>query len=226
METPNKNKLVADAIRCVLANRGLTIHQFAANPIPKNFWRDVYDALPDDHKLDINSQLRDRWTRKNKLGIQTNKIEILSILGYTDNDHNEELSVYTSNDHNEETPVLLSEEPSLPTLPSFSTLPPQSITEEDVRRIVREELELRLHQDPSSNNTHNGHTELCPEADTVKGQGKGRRLNRDYERVSITIDKELWKEFRAEQKRLHTTAPRLMDTILWHYYNKPRLSFE
>ena len=202
METPNRNKLVADAIAIVLKNRGLSVEYFATHPIPPKFWPEVHKALPEDQKLDIKAHLIDRWSRKNKAGIQTNKIAILAMLGYDHYDHN----------------APLFEQHSL------STLPAQSISETEVRRIVQEELDRRL-SGPSAS-IHNEHIELCPEADTITGEGKGRRLKRKYERVSITIDPQLWTLFRSEQKKLHSTAPKLMDSILWLHYGKPKLSFE
>lgn len=209
METPNKNKLVADAIAIVLKNKGITVEEFATHSVSKDFWLEVHEALPEDQKLDIKIHLVDRWTRKNKEGVRTNRIAILSMLGYVHNADTEK-----SHEHN--APLF--------TQHSLSTLSTQNITEKEVRRIVQEELDRRL-SGPSAS-IHNEHIELCPEADTITGEGKGRRLKRKYERVSLTIDSELWKLFRAEQKRLNTTAPRLMDSILWTYYGKPKLSFE
>jgi hypothetical protein len=54
----------------------------------------------------------------------------------------------------------------------------------------------------------------------------GRKQDRDFHKVTVTVDKELWKLFQREQKRLGASASRTMDTILWRHFGKPRLSFE
>jgi hypothetical protein len=67
--------------------------------------------------------------------------------------------------------------------------------------------------------------ELVPEAETVTGGAKGRRQDRQYLKISLTVDKNLWKIFREKQKKLNCSAPRLMDSILWNFFRKPNLSY-
>lgn len=50
--------------------------------------------------------------------------------------------------------------------------------------------------------------------------------NRTYHRATLTIDTELWELLQHECKRLHILPPRLIDTLLWQYFGKPKLSFE
>jgi len=50
--------------------------------------------------------------------------------------------------------------------------------------------------------------------------------DRVYHRATLTIDTELWQLLQDECKRLHILPPRLIDTLLWQYFNKPKLSFE
>ncbi len=50
--------------------------------------------------------------------------------------------------------------------------------------------------------------------------------DRTYHRATLTIDTELWARLQDECKRLHILPPRLIDTLLWQYFNKPKLSFE
>jgi hypothetical protein len=68
--------------------------------------------------------------------------------------------------------------------------------------------------------------EFPPEPDTVRGGAPGRRGNRRYRKASFTIDDELWKLFEAERDKLKLSNSRMMDTILWRYFGKPRLSYE
>ncbi len=65
-----------------------------------------------------------------------------------------------------------------------------------------------------------------PEPSTVTGEGRGRKENRQYERITVTIDQKLAGLFRQEMKARNLSAGRLMDVILWNRYNRPRLSYE
>ena len=67
--------------------------------------------------------------------------------------------------------------------------------------------------------------DLPPEPQSIKGK-PGRRQNRDYEKISVTLDSALWEKFKAERDRLKVSNSRLIDIILWQRYGKPRLSFE
>lgn len=64
-----------------------------------------------------------------------------------------------------------------------------------------------------------------PESQTIRGERKGRKENREYEKVSITIDQVLWSRFVAECKRLRVSRSRMMDTILWRAFGRPPLSY-
>lgn len=68
--------------------------------------------------------------------------------------------------------------------------------------------------------------DMPPEPQVIKGEGKGRRENRDYEKASVTVDKVLWEKFCAERDRLRVSSGRLMDIILWRAFGRPRLSYE
>ena len=50
--------------------------------------------------------------------------------------------------------------------------------------------------------------------------------DRVYHRATLTIDTELWQRLQDECKQLHILPPRLIDTLLWQYFDKPKLSFE
>jgi hypothetical protein len=67
------------------------------------------------------------------------------------------------------------------------------------------------------------HFELVPEPQAMRGKGKGRKLNRDFERLSVAVDKYLLTLFEEEKERLRIPASRLLDSILWNHYGKPAI---
>ena len=63
-----------------------------------------------------------------------------------------------------------------------------------------------------------------PEPERVPGT---RRDNREWERISATIDSNLMKYFNRDQRREGVlSTSRLLETILWLHYGKPKLSYE
>jgi hypothetical protein len=62
-----------------------------------------------------------------------------------------------------------------------------------------------------------------PEPERVPGT---RRENREWERVSATVDSNLMKLFNLERKKRRMSTSRLLETILWLHYGKPNLSYE
>jgi hypothetical protein len=68
-----------------------------------------------------------------------------------------------------------------------------------------------------------GALEEPPEPERVPGT---RKENREWERVSATVDSNLMKLFNLERKQRRMSTSRLLETILWLHFNKPRLSYE
>lgn len=66
---------------------------------------------------------------------------------------------------------------------------------------------------------------LPPEPTTIKGEGKGRKETREYERITSAIDVELVKLMKQEMREKGMSAGRLMDAILWNRYGRPTLSY-
>ena len=62
-----------------------------------------------------------------------------------------------------------------------------------------------------------------PEPERIPGT---RRENREWERVSATVDSNLMKLFNLERKKRRMSTSRLLETILWLHYGKPNLSYE
>ena len=79
----------------------------------------------------------------------------------------------------------------------------------------------QLNNKNGSNETLKFEFLLVPEPTVIKGKGPGRKLNRDFERLSVAVDKSLLTLFEEEKKKLRIPASRLLDSILWNHYGKP-----
>ena len=101
----------------------------------------------------------------------------------------------------------------------------EQLTRDDIEKIVENYLNKRLAGYEHNLTNEPTEFELVPEPETVTGGPKGRRQDRKYEKISLTVDRNLWKIFREKQKNLNCSAPRLMDSILWHFFGKPELSY-
>ena len=97
--------------------------------------------------------------------------------------------------------------------------------EQRMREIAREVVTEMM-------NVQNIHTIMANTADeppapeTIKGKGRGRKETRDYDRITLTVDKVLAGRFKAEAQRRGVSAGRLADIIFWHYFGKPKLSYQ
>jgi len=95
------------------------------------------------------------------------------------------------------------------------------VTEDRMREIAREVCREML-------NSMNVPTtpDLGEDTPPLPENITGRKQNREYERVTITVDKVLWRKFKAERARLNVSTGRLLDILLWRSLGKPRLSYE
>jgi hypothetical protein len=98
------------------------------------------------------------------------------------------------------------------------------MTRQDTAKMIEEALSNRLSE--LSMPKHYEQNELVPEPTTIIGGSKGRRMNRRYVKKTITIDKNLWLLFEKEVNELNIPVSRLIDTILWLRYDKPKLTVE
>jgi len=96
------------------------------------------------------------------------------------------------------------------------------LTEERVREIASDVFQKMLADAPTPPAIRQ---ELPPEPQVLKGK-PGRRQDRSYHKVTITIDSELWKLFCQERDRLGVSNSRLFDIIVWQRYGKPLLSYQ
>ena len=64
-----------------------------------------------------------------------------------------------------------------------------------------------------------------PPAPVLNGTDQDATSGLERKRLTITIDKVLAEKFREEIKRKNLSGSRLADTILWHWYARPPLSY-
>lgn len=203
MSRKNKDEIIARGLKELLDKKKMEVESITTR-FPKGFLEELSEILPPDLPFSTTSgSLSGYFFRKNG----SHKQDILEILNqpYEDNVDNVNITE----------PAPLSDEHSL----SASQLTP-----DDVKKICNELINERLTD--IEHNVHNTHIKLVPKAKIIKGKGKGRKAEREYYRLSITVDEELMKLFNKEAKKLNITAPRLLDSILWERYGYPKLSFQ
>lgn len=100
---------------------------------------------------------------------------------------------------------------------------PWAEIEARMRRIATEVLE-NVRNEMNMNREISGQ-DLPPEPQYLKGQ-RGRRQDRTYKRLTLSVDINLAERFEDEMRQLNVSAGRLFDIILWQRYGKPKLSFE
>ncbi len=98
--------------------------------------------------------------------------------------------------------------------------------DQHIQALAREVFQEMLHNIPNGKNVIEDIQDMPPEPETLKQAGKGRRENREYEKISLTVDKVLWDLFSKERKQLNVSSGRLLDIILWRHFGRPTLSFE
>ncbi len=96
---------------------------------------------------------------------------------------------------------------------------------EEVRRLIREELTAMQTAETLPKVVS---TELAPLPD-AKVKGPKNRARNPWERVKlgVTVDKALFDLLEAKRAELgDVSLSRAVDTILWHYFDRPALSFQ
>ena len=92
-----------------------------------------------------------------------------------------------------------------------------------IQRVAQEAAMEALQSISGSYGESVGALDEPPEPVRIPGT---RRENRDWERVSATIDRNLMEFFKREKKERRLSTSRLLEMIIWLHYNKPRLSYE
>lgn len=125
-------------------------------------------------------------------------------------------------------PQSMSKEPCRVPSPRSEPLTLDQITEHltpVIRQIAMEVCESMPRSIPTVSHANTG--DVPPEPETLKGTTKGgRRETREYEKISATVDRVLYKRFHNEQRERKCSTGRLLDIILWNYYGKPPLSYQ
>lgn len=99
-------------------------------------------------------------------------------------------------------------------------------TRDEMIRLIDEHLNIRLSDIRKTVQIELNKMEMPPEVQTIKGQGKGRKEDRQYEKIGPAIDKRLFELFMADCKKRKLSQGKMLDIILWHWYEKPKLSYE
>ena len=86
------------------------------------------------------------------------------------------------------------------------------IDEQYIRSIIEKVLAERQGESPDCA------IELTPKP--------SRRNPRRYIRTTLTIDEQLWQMIQTECDRLNILPPKMIDSLIWNYFGKPKLSYE
>jgi len=92
---------------------------------------------------------------------------------------------------------------------------------EDLRAFVKEQISSTSAKPAFKSQTHE--LEEPPLPTREKG---GRKHVVMREKLSGTADKTLMEMFEQERTRRGMTVSRMIDMVLWHYFGRPKLSFE
>ena len=98
------------------------------------------------------------------------------------------------------------------------------ISESDIIKLINEVLDKRILDVKNAVQIELNKHESPPLPKTRKGEG--RKENRKYAMITPTIDVVLRDLLLKECKKRNISQGKLMDQILWHWYAKPKLSYE
>lgn len=201
---------LAKAIKEVLDAENLSIEIFD-NQLPRKFWQKVSDRLPDGLGWKT-----DKASLSNYFG--NNKTSILPILNSDFMAFVDEPSHYDTAQQS----LYLSDTVENTPKTQIQTI---SISTDELHQMIDKVVSDKLSAIKSSVQNDTDNIELVPKPKPKKGEGKGRRLDRQFDKVTITIDKNLNKLFNQEARRLRIEQSRLIDSILWNRYGKPALTY-
>jgi len=94
-----------------------------------------------------------------------------------------------------------------------------------IRAVAREVFQEMLQDMQNERNILTSIDDAPPPPEVLKGR-VGRKENRIYKRLTLTLDEALYDRFIEERNRLKVSSGRLADIILWQRYGKPKLSYE
>ena len=197
---------LAEAIRKNLTMKKLSMEVFE-DRLPRGFWNDIIEYLPK------GMNWGDRQVLGNYYG--KNKQKILNIL-------KADSQMYAVASE----PILSEKHTSTPSEHSEPSLHGELFTRDEIIKLMNEVLDERLSDLKESVQIIQNKMEMPPESKTIKGSGRGRKERRDYVKITPTMDRVLFNLFDAEAKKQKLSHGKLLDIILWHWYEKPKLSYE
>ena len=196
---------LAEAIHKKLIIKNLSI-EVLDDRLPRGFWKDIIEYLP-------KGMWGDKQVIANYYG--KNKQNILNILK---SDFQRVRLDYK--------PIVSEKDPLTPSEYSEPSLHEELINRDDIVKLINEVLDKRLLDLKESVQIIQNKMETPPESKTVKGSGRGRKETRDYVKITPTVDRVLFNLFDANAKKLKISHGKLLDIVLWHWYEKPKLSYE
>lgn len=94
-----------------------------------------------------------------------------------------------------------------------------------IEQIVEKIIDRRLSELKEGLMSKQYGLELAPQRAFIKGK-RGKQENRKSRPIASSIDSELYKRFQQDRQRYGVSESFMLDTILWHFYQKPKLSYE
>jgi hypothetical protein len=196
---------LAEAIHKKLIIKNLSI-EVLDDRLPRGFWKDIIEYLP-------KGMWGDKQVIANYYG--KNKQNILNIL----KSHFKRVIV-------DYKPIVSEKDRVTPSEYSEPSLHEELINRDDIVKLINEVLDKRISDIKESVLIIQNKMEMPPESITIKGSGRGRKEKRDYVKITPTVDRVLFDLFDSETKKLKISQGKLLDIILWNWYEKPKLSYE
>lgn len=197
---------LAEAIHKNLIIKNLSL-EVLDDRFPRGFWKDIIDYLPKGMDWGDGKVIANYYGK--------NKQNILNILK---SDFQRVIVDYK--------PILSEKDPLTPSEYSEPSLHEELINRDDIVKLINEVLDKRLLDLKESVQIIQNKMEMPPESKTIKGGGRGRKETRDYVKITPTVDRILFNLFDGEAKKKKLSHGKLLDVILWHWYEKPKLSYE
>lgn len=202
-----KDQFIQAVVR-VIRNRGYKLGDMEGQK-PKDFWSSVKAELPKDMTWSENHvYYLNEWNRRKK--------EIMDILKSDTEPISDGSQILSS--QNEQ---IRSNEKI-----SISSKQVAYLSDEDIVKLVNEVLDKRISDIKQVVNIEMNKMETPPETTTIKGSGKGRKETRKYQKISPTIDVEIYKLLMSDCAKRKISVGKYLDQILWHWFGKPKLSYE
>jgi hypothetical protein len=200
-----KTSAFAEAILAIFREGGKNPMILKNESMPSGYWPRIKEILPSEYS----------WPKDLSRLFNENKQDILNILKA-----DEQL---ISNRPTQLSPVQTEE-------PERYKQVKKPICSEDIpiqtiEQIVEKIIDKRILELKEGLLSKQYGLELAPPRAFIKGK-RGKQENRKSKPIASSIDSELYKRFQADRKRYGVSESFMLDTILWLFYQKPKLSYE